>query len=157
MVTPDILEYIRTNLANGFAKEDLQKTLMASGWSEADIQSAFQTLESGAQGVATPPESEEQRIANELAREQLRQKNRPASVPTTQTTGATGMIGFLITKGIVQNESQANVLLGAIAAIAFGVAVWNVWPSAPKAQPPGPRVVPSVTLPPTTNTTPPLE
>ncbi len=46
MHTPQLLDYIRQQMAMGAAKENIQKNLMTSGWSQPDIDSAFSAVAS---------------------------------------------------------------------------------------------------------------
>jgi hypothetical protein len=52
MTTPQLLDFIRKQLAAGSSKEQIQAQLVSSGWNGADIQEAFATV-----GVGTTPPS----------------------------------------------------------------------------------------------------
>lgn len=45
MTSPQLLDYIKQRLGQGANKEDLKKSLIATGWQETDIQNAFGQLE----------------------------------------------------------------------------------------------------------------
>jgi hypothetical protein len=129
----------------GFTDADLQKTLIAAGWSAQDVSAAFAALSTPA-SVMPPPViapaqpapvitptiptsnvSEEARIQEELRKEELRQSNQLVAGSSTNKS-AKGMAGFLISKNIVQSESQANILLVGIILLAlFGT--WFFWPA----------------------------
>ena len=44
MVTPELVQYIKTQLQNGIPTDAIRTSLMSSGWPETDISSALQTL-----------------------------------------------------------------------------------------------------------------
>jgi hypothetical protein len=44
MFTEEMLDYIRGNLKAGFTKDAIKPALMASGWSEGDIEAAFSAV-----------------------------------------------------------------------------------------------------------------
>jgi hypothetical protein len=50
MVTPQMLDYIRSQLASGISQDAVKKSLTTSGWAEADITQAFASL-----GSTLPP------------------------------------------------------------------------------------------------------
>jgi hypothetical protein len=45
MATRQLLEYIKHQLETGISKEDLRKTLIASGWREGDVDEAYLAIE----------------------------------------------------------------------------------------------------------------
>ncbi len=54
MVTPEILEYVRTEISKGKTREEIYKSLISSGkWSEADLSAAFRTV-IPMQGIVLP-------------------------------------------------------------------------------------------------------
>ena len=144
MVTQQLLDYIRQNLANGLARADIEKALLAAGWIAQDVTDGFTAIEPP--GVVVPPPvisapapqvsspvltaddnaAETARIQHELELEAKRQKWRGATV---ETPVIGGIIGWLIAKKIVEKESQANIALIGVAIIAavlaVGIFVWG--------------------------------
>jgi len=44
MITPDLLDYIKRQLEQGFSKEQIKNALLGSGWQEKDIEEAFYSI-----------------------------------------------------------------------------------------------------------------
>ena len=148
MVTPQIVNYIRQNLAAGLVKEDIEKALLGAGWAAQDITDGFNTIEHpkismSSQSTSTPAQddsaTETARIQNELELEARRQKWR-ATTANTPVVG--GIIGWLIAKKIVEGELQANLSLLGVAIIAtvlaVGIYIWSSNSSPTK--PPAPSI-----------------
>lgn len=54
MVTPELLEYVRTEIAKGKTREEINKVLISGGgWSQADLSEVFRTV-IPMQGVVIP-------------------------------------------------------------------------------------------------------
>src|ERR1035437_3594857 len=147
MGTQPLLDYIRQNLAAGLARADIEKALFAAGWAAQDITDGFNAIENP--GVAMPPSAirapaphvsgpvvsandnaaEVARILHEVELEAKRQKWRGS---TTSTPVVGGIIGWLIAKKIVEEESQANIALLCVAVIAIlhvvGIYLWSSSP-----------------------------
>jgi hypothetical protein len=140
MVTPQLLDYIRQNLATGLARADIEKALVAAGWAVQDITDGFTAIEHPGSAVpppvvpapaprVSPPNdnaAETIRIQKELELEAKLQKWRGA---TASTPVIGGIIGWLIRKKIVEKEAQANIALIGVAIIAIvlavGIFVWG--------------------------------
>ena len=140
MVTQQLLDYIRQNLAAALVRADIEKALLASGWAVQDITDGFTAIEHPGSMVPPPKVSapaprvspandnaaEEARLLHELALEAKRQKWRGA---TTSTAVVGGIIGWLIRKKIVEKEAQAYIALIGVAIIvivlAVGIFVWS--------------------------------
>lgn len=45
MVTPEVLQYIKSQLQSGKTPDDIRSHLLGSGWHSSDIESAFQTIQ----------------------------------------------------------------------------------------------------------------
>ena len=145
MITQQLLDYIRQNLATGVARADIEKALLAAGWSVQDISGGFTMIEHPEAVMPPPPvvpvsapqvsmqvasvnddAAETDRIRHEVELEVKRQKWRGA---TTNTPVVGGIIGWLIAKKIVEEESQANIALIGVAVIsivlAAGIFIWS--------------------------------
>jgi hypothetical protein len=147
MITPQVLEYILQNIAAGLARADIEKSLLAAGWAAQDISDGFNTIERPkvsmpSQAASAPAQddnaAETSRIQHELEQEAKRQKNASWYKGATISTPVVGsIIGWLIRKKIVEEESQANVALLGVAIIAIvlaiGIYIWsnNSTPSTP--------------------------
>lgn len=137
MAKPQLLDYIRTNLAESFSRQEIEQALVAAGWATSDVAEAFIEIEHP-EAVTISPQvpvdpalasaAEEARIQQELELEAKRRKSRGSTANTNPST-ASGIIGWLIRKGIVRTESQANILLIAVSASAIFLAVWVQWPT----------------------------
>ncbi len=137
MVSPRLRDYIIQNRAAGYADVDIKNALLGSGWSAQDIGEGFATgptVPTAAAQTLQPSDSARQRsnaaegarIQEELRLEQMRQQQR-SSVSSVAST-ASGMIEFLVRKGIAKDELQANTMLvGAIVLLLFFA--WFFWPS----------------------------
>jgi hypothetical protein len=53
MVSPELITYIRNELARGVSKEEIEKSLMSSGWAKEDIEQGMMQLSNPV--VAVPP------------------------------------------------------------------------------------------------------
>lgn len=58
MTTPQLLDYVRQQLAAGVSRDDLKKTLVTQGWSEQDINEALATVETKAPAPAMPQQTQ---------------------------------------------------------------------------------------------------
>lgn len=47
MINPELLKYIKTELANGLKKEVIQTNLLSNDWNKVDIEEAFVFIETG--------------------------------------------------------------------------------------------------------------
>ncbi len=162
MLTEQLIDYIRQNLAAGFGKEDLQKTMLSAGWSAEDIAAGFAAVANlsaipaaspaPAQAVssANSNAAEVARIQAEIARNQARAaKLGPAH--TSADPSQKGIIGWLIKKKIVANGQQANLVLIGIFILVVMLIAWIDWPKGSAPTPaqgtlttPGPGTLPAL-------------
>ena len=63
MVTQQLLDYIRQNLAAGLVRADIEKALLAAGWTAQDISGGFTMIEHPG-AVVPPPRNTRPRAAS---------------------------------------------------------------------------------------------
>ncbi len=75
----------------------------------------------------TPPSDtnieELARIQAELAHEQARKQHIPGFTDAS-AKGGFSILGWLIAKGVVRTEQQANILLIAVSVVCIGLSLW---------------------------------
>lgn len=143
MITQQLLDYIRQNLVAGTARTDIEKALLVAGWVAQDVNDGFAMIDHPERMAPPSPvvptsipqvikpvstddnAAETARIRQELELEAKRQKWRSV---TTDTPVVGGIIGWLVAKKIVEEESQANIALLGVAIIAgvlaIGIYMW---------------------------------
>ena len=129
MVAPELTQYITQSRAGGFTEEQILGALRAAGWAEDVIAEAF-----GAPAAPSTPQVEQPIPASsteaELTRiqQELEQTKKRFHTHTTGEVQVGGIIGLLMRKHIVTNESQANVLMIATSLLCISLSVWILWP-----------------------------
>ncbi len=128
MVPEQLLVYIRQNIAAGFKKEEVAQALKNAGWAPQDIEQGFAALDNPAlveQKVqATTDAAEFARIQEELRHAQTR--NSRFSETSPANAGNSTMAAWLIKRGIVKNEAQANMVLIGLSLIMLAFAAWRL-------------------------------
>ena len=128
MVPEQLLVYIRQNIAAGFKKEEVAQALKNAGWAPQDIEQGFAALDNPAlveQKIqATTDAAEFARIQEELRRAQTR--NSRFSETSPANAGNNIMAAWLIKKGIVKNEAQANMVLIGLSLVMLAFAAWRL-------------------------------
>ena len=145
MVIQGILSYIEQNLVAGYSEAQVTDTLLAAGWKAEDVTDTFAAHSNPTTSITppapppnTPPTgatfttsavsdevAEIARIQAEIARDTPR---RNISADATSNSGG-GMVGWFVARGVVQNESQATLLLIGVIILSLGASVWFIWPS----------------------------
>lgn len=74
MVSPELTDYIRNGVKEGFALTDIVEALLAAGWEKQDIRTAIQLLQQEGMAITIPP----------LLVEAALGPTRPASPPSEQ-------------------------------------------------------------------------
>lgn len=135
MSTPELTTYIEEQKKAGFSRTEIEQALRASGWNATDIAIAFGDVPpppTTTSPTSTSPEAflaemQRRREAANVAQAQSPQTAQtqyaiPQTVP--ELSGETGIIGFLIKKGIVSTKEQANMVLIGVIVVVVGITFW---------------------------------
>ncbi len=132
MLSEELLSYIRQNTQAGFTRAEIELALRNSGWSDADILTAFGTITQiphmqSAPSIATSQVSSAQISTNaEIARIQEELRKSSGNKPTHGVTTETGLVGLLIRTNMASSRQGAKITL-VMAGLFIAVVVYFVF------------------------------